>query len=85
MVFSTRHCGYCVRAKRLLERKNIPFIEIDLNRSSETRQWLVNKTGMWTVPQIFVDGEVIGGYRELEAMAQQGRFDDFVLSSITGH
>jgi glutaredoxin 3 len=72
-VYSTPYCGYCVRAKALLDRLRIPFEEIDVAGNYAARAWLAQTTGQRTVPQIFIDGESIGGYRELDVLARAGR------------
>jgi glutaredoxin 3 len=72
-VYSTRWCGYCVRAKALLEQRGIPYEEILLDDDPAFRQTIFDLTGRWTVPQIFVDDEPIGGYVELWRLDQDGR------------
>lgn len=71
-VYTTRHCGYCVRAKRLLEQQGIPYEEIDISETPEIRDELVEKTGEWSVPQIFVDGKYIGQDDELRDLIRSG-------------
>jgi glutaredoxin 3 len=71
-VYTTRICGYCVLAKRLLAARNVPFREIDVTGDREKRVWLVEATGQRTVPQIFIAGTSIGGYRELAALDRSG-------------
>jgi glutaredoxin 3 len=75
-VYSTRWCGYCVRAKTLLENKGIEFEEISLDDDPAFRQKLFDLTGGWTVPQILIDGRPIGGYTELWRLDRDGRLDD---------
>jgi glutaredoxin 3 len=67
-VYSTRSCPYCVRAKRLLDERGIPFEDIDVSDDAERRADLVRRTGRRTVPQIFIDGKAIGGFEELYAL-----------------
>jgi glutaredoxin 3 len=67
-VYTTRTCPYCVRAKRLLHERGIPFDEIDVSDDDELRADLVRRTGRRTVPQIFIDGKSIGGFEELYAL-----------------
>jgi len=74
-VYSTVVCGYCVRAKALLDRLRIPFKEIDVSEDADRRQWLVSTTGQRTVPQIFIDGRSIGGYTELAALERAGELN----------
>lgn len=69
-MYTTRWCGYCVRAKALLEQRGIPYEEISLDDDPAFRQTLHDLTGRWTVPQILVDGEPIGGYVELWRLDQ---------------
>lgn len=74
-VYTTRICGYCMMAKRLLRSREIPFLELDVSQDPETRAWLVESTGQRTVPQIFVGEQSVGGYRELAALARSGQLD----------
>jgi len=75
-MYSTRWCGYCVRAKALLEQRGITYEEILLDDDPAFRQTVFDRTGGWTVPQIIVDGEPIGGYVELWRLDQAGGLDD---------
>jgi glutaredoxin 3 len=75
-VYSTRWCGYCVRAKTLLENRGIEYEEISLDDDPGFRQKLFDLTGGWTVPQILIDGKPIGGYTELWRLDRDGRLDD---------
>jgi len=75
-VYSTRWCGYCVRAKTLLENKGIEYEEISLDNDPAFRRKLFDLTGGWTVPQILIDGRPIGGYTELWRLDRDGRLDD---------
>jgi glutaredoxin 3 len=75
-VYSTRWCGYCVRAKTLLENRGIEYEEISLDNDPAFRQKLFDLTGGWTVPQILIDGRPIGGYTELWRLDRDGRLED---------
>jgi glutaredoxin 3 len=75
-VYSTRWCGYCVRAKALLESKGIAYEDVYLDDDPAFRQRLFELTGGWTVPQILIDGKPIGGYTELWRLDRDGRLDD---------
>jgi glutaredoxin 3 len=72
-VYSTRWCGYCVRAKALLESRGIEYEEILLDDDPAFRHKLFDLTGGWTVPQILIDGRPIGGYTELWLLDRDGR------------
>jgi glutaredoxin 3 len=69
-MYTTRWCGYCVRAKALLEQRAIPYEEVSLDDDPAFRQTIFDLTGRWTVPQILIDGEPIGGYVELWRLDQ---------------
>ncbi|HLX21079.1 MAG TPA: glutaredoxin domain-containing protein [Gaiellaceae bacterium] len=71
-MYTTSWCGYCVRAKTLLQSRGIPYEEIPLDDDPAFRQKLHALTGGWTVPQILVDGEPIGGYAELWRLDREG-------------
>jgi glutaredoxin 3 len=75
-MYSTTWCGYCVRAKALLERRGLEYEEIVMDDDPAFRQKLLEMTGRWTVPQIFIDDEPIGGYTELWCLERDGRLDE---------
>jgi glutaredoxin 3 len=79
-VYSTRWCGYCVRAKALLESRGIEFEDISLDEDPAFRQKLFDLTGSWTVPQILLDGRPIGGYTELWRLDREGRLAERVAA-----
>jgi len=80
ILYSTRLCGFCTRAKALLLAKGVPFTEVGLDGDPEARQALIERTGQRTVPQIFVDDVYVGGFRELAILDQQGGLDELLDS-----
>ncbi len=75
-MYCTAVCPYCIRAEQLLQRKGITEIEkIRLDLQPEFRVAMVAKTGRRTVPQIFIDGQHIGGYDDLAALDQAGELN----------
>ncbi len=70
-IYTTDYCPFCDAAKALLERKGIPFEEIDVT-DDDAKFALKKKTGWRTVPQIFIGDEMIGGYQELAEMESNG-------------
>lgn len=72
VIYTTAFCGYCVRAKALLKSRGIAFREIDVSHDHDERMRLVERTGLRTVPQIFINDRSIGGYDELAAIDRQG-------------
>ena len=74
-IYTTAYCPYCVRAKNLMKAKNINFTEIDITSSDEKLNELTLKTGMETVPQIWIGETFVGGFDELNAMEKSGKLD----------
>jgi GrxC family glutaredoxin len=70
-VYTTDYCPFCDAAKEFLTRKGIPFQEIDVS-DHEQKVALKTRTGWRTVPQIFINEELIGGYQELLALDDRG-------------
>ena len=71
-IFTTRFCPYCTRAKELLNKRGLQFQE-NMFEMDDEAQWdaLTKRSGMQTVPQIFADGRLIGGYSELAELDQK--------------
>jgi glutaredoxin 3 len=80
-VYTTEPCGYCRTAKALLDRRGIPYDEINLAKDASGRAKLVEATGMMTFPQVIVDGEPIGGFQELAAADRDGRLADLRVAA----
>ena len=80
LVYTTRWCGYCVRAKALLRSRGIEFEEVGLDDDPAFRQKLHDLTGGWTVPQIVINGTPIGGYTELWRLDREGRLAERVAA-----
>jgi glutaredoxin 3 len=75
-IYTTRFCGYCRAAKALLQRKGVPFTEIDVSGDAEARSRMMERAGgRYTVPQIFVGSTHVGGADELRALERAGRLD----------
>ena len=74
-VYTKDACPFCVRAKRLLARKGIPFEEISVEGRDDLREWLVEASGQRTVPQIFAGARSLGGYTDIEALDAEGKLD----------
>ncbi|MCA9674297.1 MAG: glutathione S-transferase N-terminal domain-containing protein [Kofleriaceae bacterium] len=78
VMYTTRYCGYCERARRLLRARGIAFDEIDLTRDPAGRRRVIAQTGHPTVPVILLDGELIGGSDELHALDRSGELDQLL-------
>lgn len=74
-VYTTDYCVYCVRAKKLLQRKGVTFTEIDVTHDHSMRAWLAQITGRRTVPQIFINDRPVGGSDDLYALERSGELD----------
>ena len=79
-MYTTRWCGYCVRAKALLDGKGVQYEEVALDDDPEFRSRLRDLTGGWTVPQIVIDGQPIGGYTELWRLERNGALDELLAA-----
>jgi len=79
-IYTTRWCGFCVRAKTLLDSKGLAYEEVDLDGDPAFRQRLFDLTGGWTVPQILIDEKPIGGYAELWRLDRDGRLDELLAA-----
>ena len=75
-VYSTSYCPYCMRAKALLRSKGVVFEEIDVTNDPALRAKMVERAGgRRTVPEIFINGEIIGGCDELYMLELSGELD----------
>ena len=75
-VYTTPYCPYCVSAKSLLKQKGVAFEEIDVSDDSALREKMIELSGgRRTVPEIFINGKIIGGYDELRALDAAGTLD----------
>jgi glutaredoxin 3 len=72
LVYTTNFCGFCVRAKNLLERRGVPYTEINIATDDAARIELVGRTGLRTLPQIFIGETFVGGSDELAALDRSG-------------
>lgn len=74
-LYTTGWCPFCVRAKQLLNSKNVPYQDTDVDREPSQRAVMMQRGGGRTVPQIFIDGRPIGGCDELYALERAGDLD----------
>jgi len=73
-VYSGPMCSYCDAAKRLLERNNLEFKDIDVSTKDGLRDEMTKKAnGRRTIPQIFFNDDHIGGYQELRELEKSGK------------
>lgn len=74
-IYTTPFCGYCTRAKGLLDRKGAAYEETDVMMDDKKRTEMRERSKRTTVPQIFINGQHIGGSDELAALEQAGKLD----------
>ena len=74
-MYTTQWCGYCARARALFEKKGAAFEEMDVMEDEGKRAEMRTRSNRTTVPQIFINGQHIGGSDELSALEQQGKLD----------
>ncbi len=78
-IYSSMLCGFCWRAKALLDKKGIAYEEVDVTMDSGKKQEMTSLAGGKTsVPQIFIDGAHVGGCDELYALDGAGRLDQML-------
>lgn len=78
-IYTKLYCGYCHRAKRLLKSKGVEFTEYDITLGGPKRAEMIErKPDARTVPQIFIDGESIGGSDDLAALDEAGKLDSLL-------
>ena len=83
LIYRTQTCPYCVAAARFLrDVKKVPFEEIDLTDDDAGRRALARRTGMSTVPQIFVGDTHVGGYDDMRAPDRAGRLDPLLRAVL---
>ena len=75
-IYTTKVCPYCVRAKTLLNQKEVSYREIDVSSDDAAREGMMKRAGgRRTVPQIFIGGQHVGGSDDLYALEREGKLD----------
>ena len=78
-IYTTSYCPFCIRAKSLLTRKGIGFNEIDVTDDDALREKMIELSGgRRTVPEIFINGKIVGGYDELSTLDARGELDEML-------
>lgn len=76
VIYTSPFCPYCVRAKRLLDGKGVAYEEIDIYQHPNRRDEMIERAGgRTTVPQVFIDGQSLGGCDDIHALDRQGTLD----------
>jgi glutaredoxin 3 len=80
-IYTKMTCGFCIRAKRLLEMKKVSFVEIPVDFGGAKKSEMVERAGgRTTVPQIFIDGKHVGGCDDLMWLEQDGKLDQLLAA-----
>ncbi len=74
-IYTKSWCPFCARAKEHLDRKGVPYVEIDVTTDSTRELEMVNRSARHTVPQIFIDNYHLGGSDDLVRAENNGRLD----------
>ena len=78
-IYTKLYCGYCYRAKRLLDTKGVDYIEYDITLGGPKRaEMLERKPDAFTVPQIFIDDAAVGGSDDLARLDREGKLDSLL-------
>ena len=79
-VYSTEPCSFCARVKGMLQARGVEFSEVNLSKDPQGRVELASRTGMLTFPQVLIDGELLGGFAEVQAAIENGRLDELLAA-----
>ncbi len=77
-IYTKSWCGYSVGAKALLDSKGVAYTDIDVTTDRDTEVAMIERSGAYTVPQIFIDGRGVGGYDQLSALDARGELDSLL-------
>jgi glutaredoxin 3 len=79
-IYTRDFCGYCARAKALLQSKNVNFTEYNATENPQYRQEMIDKSGRNTFPQIFIGEQHVGGCDDLHALDRDGKLDPLLAA-----
>jgi glutaredoxin 3 len=78
VVYSTKFCPYCDRAKSLLQRKGVSYKEIKVDQDMNLMKEMMDRSKRRTVPQIFIDDYHVGGYDDMAELDSAGKLDELL-------
>jgi glutaredoxin 3 len=80
-IYTRAFCGYCTRAKALLDAKGVDYQEYDLTMGGPQRAEMIERSGgRTTYPQIIIDGQAVGGSDDLAALERSGKLDQLLAA-----
>ena len=77
-IYSTAGCPYCDRAKRLLDKKGVPYTEFRIDKERGLRDEMLSRSQRTTVPQVFINGKHVGGFDDLVELEMDGELDEML-------
>ncbi|MFT7387340.1 MAG: glutaredoxin 3 [Candidatus Endobugula sp.] len=80
IMYTTRYCPFCVRAKQLFDEKKIVYKEMSVDNDPLLRQEMMKKSGQRTVPQIWINNKHIGGCDDLFALQRSGQLEGLLIN-----
>ena len=80
-MYSTAFCPYCVRARNMLDSKGVNYTDIAVDGAAHLRREMERASGRYTVPQIWIGGQHVGGYDDLAALERQGQLDKLLQAA----
>ncbi|MGH7773891.1 MAG: glutaredoxin 3 [Candidatus Binatia bacterium] len=78
IIYTKDYCPFCSRAKALLRSKNVDFEEIDVTHDGLLQEEVQRSSGRRSVPQVFIDGESVGGFDDLRELDASGELDQLL-------
>jgi glutaredoxin 3 len=78
VMYSTRFCPFCVRARSLLENKDVGYTDIGVDSQPQLRREMMQRSGRTTVPQIWIGEKHVGGFDDLARLEQLGQLDELL-------
>lgn len=75
VMYTTETCPYCVRARRLLDRKGVSYLDHRVDANPALRPEMERRSGRTSVPQIFIDDHHVGGFDDMAELDAEGRLD----------
>ena len=80
-IYTKTFCGFCVRARHLLEAKGVKFEEYVIDGGGPKREEMIQRSnGRTTVPQIFIDGRHVGGCNDLYDLEREGKLNELLAA-----
>ena len=81
VIYTRQYCGYCAAAKALLEKKGVDYVEHDATGKPDLRAEMIDKAhGRTTFPQIFINGQHVGGCDDIHALERAGKLDPLLAA-----